>query len=80
AATDHVRAYVEQIRPFVDRNLCALGTDGYGRSDTRNRLRDYFEMDRRWITVRALKALADEGAIPKTKVTQAMRIFGIMSD
>ena len=80
AATDHVRAYVEQIRPFVDRNLCALGTDGYGRSDTRNRLRDYFEMDRRWITVRALKALADEGAIPKTKVTQAMRIFGIKSD
>ena len=77
AATDHVRAYVEQIRPFLDRNLSALGTDGYGRSDTRNRLRDFFEVDRRWITVRALKALADEGVIPKTKVGQAMRIFGI---
>ncbi|WP_043764949.1 pyruvate dehydrogenase (acetyl-transferring), homodimeric type [Algiphilus aromaticivorans] len=77
AATDHVRNHVEQIRPFLERNLSALGTDGFGRSDTRNRLRDFFEVDRRWITIRALKALADEGHIPKTKVGQAMRIFGI---
>jgi pyruvate dehydrogenase E1 component len=76
-ATDHVRAYVEQVRPYLDRQLAVLGTDGYGRSDTRTRLRDFFEIDRRWIAVRALKALADEGTIPKEKVTQAMKIFGI---
>ena len=77
---DAVKAYAEQIRPFVPMAYHALGTDGYGRSDNRPALRDFFEVDRRWITVKALKALADQGTVPAEKVTQAMKIFGIRAD
>ncbi|HUS23794.1 MAG TPA: pyruvate dehydrogenase (acetyl-transferring), homodimeric type [Candidatus Binatia bacterium] len=80
ASTDWVRAYTEQIRPFVPMAYATLGTDGYGRSDNRPALRDFFEVDRRWIAVRALKALADGGALPAEKVAQAMKIFGIRAD
>ena len=58
AATDYVRMFAEQIRPFINRRYVTLGTDGFGRSDTREQLRHFFEVDRRWIAVAALKALA----------------------
>jgi pyruvate dehydrogenase E1 component len=53
AATDYVRAFAEQIRPFVPRPYSVLGTDGFGRSDTREKLRHFFEVDRHWITLAA---------------------------
>ena len=77
AATDYVKAFADQIRPWVKRPYHVLGTDGYGRSDTRAALRDFFEVDRRWVAVAALKALADEGAVPAEKVAAAIRRFGI---
>jgi pyruvate dehydrogenase E1 component len=77
AATDYVKTFAEQIRPFVERRFHALGTDGYGRSDTRKKLRDFFEVDRRWIAVASLKALADEGAIERAKVVDAVGRYGI---
>jgi len=64
AATDYMRMFAEQIRPPIQnlgRRYEVLGTDGFGRSDTREQLRHFFEVDRRWITVAALKALADDG-------------------
>jgi pyruvate dehydrogenase E1 component len=80
AATDYVRAYANQIRPYVDRRFAVLGTDGYGRSDTRANLRRFFEVDRHYVAVAALKALADEGTIPAAKVTDALRRYGIDSE
>ncbi|MEK7696031.1 MAG: pyruvate dehydrogenase (acetyl-transferring), homodimeric type [Pseudomonadota bacterium] len=77
AATDYVRALAEQIRPFVPRAYTVLGTDGYGRSDTREQLRDFFEVDRRWITLAALKALVDEGALERGVLSQAIAKYGI---
>ena len=64
AATDYIRTFAEQIRPFVGRRYVALGTDGYGRSDFRRKLREFFEVDRHFVTIAALRALADEGTIP----------------
>ncbi|MEK6806242.1 MAG: pyruvate dehydrogenase (acetyl-transferring), homodimeric type [Pseudomonadota bacterium] len=80
SSTDHIKAYSEQIRPYVPMPFHTLGTDGFGRSDNRPALRDFFEVDRRWITIKALKALADQGALPAEKVAQAMKIFGIKPD
>jgi pyruvate dehydrogenase E1 component len=77
AATDYVRAFPEQIRPWVNRRYLTLGTDGYGRSDTREKLRRFFEVDRHHVTVAALRALADEGAIPMAKVSEAIAKYGI---
>jgi len=77
AATDYVRLYAEQIRPFVNRRYVTLGTDGFGRSDTREALRRFFEVDRYWVTVAALKALADEGTIERGKVAEAIAKYGI---
>jgi pyruvate dehydrogenase E1 component, homodimeric type len=76
-ATDYVRALAEQLRPYVPRRYVVLGTDGFGRSDTRQALRHFFEVDRYWVTVAALKALADDGVISPTVVTQAMARYGI---
>jgi pyruvate dehydrogenase E1 component len=77
AATDYMRAYAEQIRACVGRRYVVLGTDGFGRSDTREKLRQFFEVDRHYVTVAALKALADEGTLPATKVVEAMKKYGI---
>ncbi|MCL2875171.1 MAG: pyruvate dehydrogenase (acetyl-transferring), homodimeric type [Betaproteobacteria bacterium] len=77
AATDYVRLYAEQIRPFVPRRFTTLGTDGFGRSDTREALRHFFEVDRHWITIAALKALADEGTLPREKVAEAIGKYGL---
>ncbi len=73
AATDYVRLYADQIRPLVSRRYVVLGTDGFGRSDRRSQLRHFFEVDRRFIALAALKALADEGTIPAGEVSAAMR-------
>ncbi len=72
AATDYVKLYAEQIRPFVKGSYVTLGTDGFGRSDTREKLRHHFEVDRHWVTLAALKALADEGKIGREKVAAAL--------
>ena len=80
AATDYVRLFAEQIRPAVQnigRRFTVLGTDGFGRSDTREQLRHFFEVDRRWVTVAALKALADEGQIEYKVVAEAIKKYGI---
>ena len=72
AATDYIKLYAEQIRPFIKKTFIALGTNGFGRSDTREHLRHFFEVDRHWVTVAALKALADEGTIGRDKVAAAI--------
>jgi pyruvate dehydrogenase E1 component len=77
AATDYVRAFAEQIRPYVPRRYVVLGTDGFGRSDTREKLRHFFEVDRWYITVAALKALADDGTLPVAKVGEAIAKYGL---
>ena len=82
AATDYMRSFADQIRPFLPRGrgYTVLGTDGFGRSDTRAKLREFFEVDRRYIVVAALKGLADEGAIPMAKVAEAIKRYGIDAD
>ena len=80
AATDYVQMYANQIRPFVGRRFVVLGTDGYGRSDTRKNLRRFFEVDRNYVAVAALKALADEGDIPAAKVAEAIKKYGVDTD
>ena len=77
AATDYIRLYAEQIRAFVPRRYVTLGTDGFGRSDTRVKLRHFFEVDRYWITAAALRALADEGQIAADTVAAALRKYGL---
>jgi len=80
AATDYVRMFAEQIRPAIQnigKRYTVLGTDGYGRSDTREKLRHFFEVDRRWVTVAALKTLADEGQIEHQKVAEAIKKYGL---
>ena len=72
AASDYVRLFAEQIRPFVKKTYATLGTDGFGRSDTREKLRHHFEVDRRWIALAALKALADEGRVGRQTVAAAL--------
>ena len=75
ASTDYVRALADQIRGQIDRKFVVLGTDGYGRSDTRERLRHFFEVDRYWVTVAALNALADEGKIERKVVADALKKY-----
>ncbi len=77
ASTDYARAFAEQIRPYVPRRYVVLGTDGFGRSDTREKLRRFFEVDRHHVAVAALKALADEGTIPADTVAKAIEKYGI---
>ena len=76
-ATDYMKNYAEQMRKYIDKPLTVLGTDGFGRSDSREALRSFFEVDRYFITVAALKALADEGAIKSSVVSEAIKSFGI---
>ncbi|MEM9292137.1 MAG: pyruvate dehydrogenase (acetyl-transferring), homodimeric type [Acidobacteriota bacterium] len=77
AATDYTHAYPDQIRPWVPRRFVTLGTDGFGRSDTRETLRSFFEVDRHHIVVAALKALADEGTVPAKAAAKAIESYGI---
>ena len=77
AATDYVKLYADQIRAFVPRRYVVLGTDGFGRSATRKALRRHFEVDRYYVVVAALKALAEEGALPAKTVKQAIKQYGL---
>jgi len=79
AATDYMKNYVDQIRSFIPRGRAykVLGTDGYGRSDFRSKLREHFEVNRHYIVVAALKALAEEGTVPAAKVAEAINKYGI---
>jgi pyruvate dehydrogenase E1 component len=77
AATDYIRTYADQIRPYIPRHYLVLGTDGFGRSDMRSQLRKFFEVNRYYIVVAALKALADEGEIPTATVSEAIRRYRI---
>jgi pyruvate dehydrogenase E1 component len=80
AATDYIKLQADSIRAFLPARYRVLGTDGFGRSDTRAKLRHFFEVNRFWIVVSALKALADEGTIPATKVAEAIAKYGLDSE
>ena len=75
ASTDYMKSFAEQIQRFVPNKFVALGTDGFGRSDSREALRDFFEVDRRYVVVAALKALSDEGKLPAAKVAEAVKKY-----
>ncbi|TSE38346.1 Pyruvate dehydrogenase E1 component [Tepidimonas fonticaldi] len=79
ASTDYMKAYADQIRAFIPkgRSYKVLGTDGFGRSDFRSKLRQHFEVNRHYIVVAALKALAEEGTVPAAKVAEAIAKYGI---
>ena len=82
ASTDYMKNYAEQIRPFMPkgRTYRVLGTDGYGRSDFRSKLREHFEINRHYIVVASLKALADDGAVPTSKAAEAIAKYKINPD
>ena len=82
ASTDYMKAFAEQIRSYIPagRAYKVLGTDGFGRSDFRSKLREHFEINRHYIVVAALKALSEEGAVPATKVAEAIAKYGIQAD
>ena len=77
AATDYMRAFADQVRNQIPRRYITLGTDGFGRSDYRVKLRQFFEVNRYYVTVAALKALADDGEIKAEVVEQAIRKYGL---
>jgi pyruvate dehydrogenase E1 component len=77
AATDYMKIFADQIREFVPHRYIALGTDGFGRSDLRAKLRHHFEVDRNFVALAALKALADDGAVGVDKVQAAIEQWGI---
>jgi len=82
AATDYVRVFAEQIRPAIQhigRQYEVLGTDGFGRSDTRENLRNFFEVDRRWVVLTALRSLVDAGQLDRSKLAEAIKKYGIDS-
>jgi pyruvate dehydrogenase E1 component len=80
AATDYIKAYADQIRPYVPGRYKVLGTDGFGRSDRRKKLRHFFEVDRYYVAVAALKALADDGAVGAAEVSRAIGLYRIDPD
>ena len=82
ASTDYMKSYAEQIRPFIPagRGYKVLGTDGFGRSDFRSKLREHFEINRHYIVVAALKALAQDGKLPAQRVAEAIAKYGIQAD
>ncbi|MEM7027354.1 MAG: pyruvate dehydrogenase (acetyl-transferring), homodimeric type [Pseudomonadota bacterium] len=80
AATDYMKTYADQVREFIPGKYIALGTDGFGRSDTREKLRYFFEVDRYFIVIAALKALTEEGAITADQVSSALKKYNIDPD
>jgi pyruvate dehydrogenase E1 component len=80
AVSDYMRSYAEQIRSLMRGSYRVLGTDGFGRSDGRDRLRRFFEVDRCHICVAALSALADDGAVERSRVAEAIRKYGLDPD
>lgn len=81
-STDYMRTFAEQVRAFIpkDRSYKVLGTDGFGRSDSRAKLREFFEVNRYFVVIAALKSLADEGALSASVVAQAIAKYGINAD
>jgi len=77
AATDYMKIYADQIREFIPNKYIVLGTDGFGRSDTRKQLRKFFEVNRHYIVIAALKSLADEGKIETDKINEAIKKYNI---
>ena len=79
ASTDYMKLFSDQIRPFIPRgrDFKVLGTDGFGRSDFRSKLREHFEVDRHYVVLATLRALADEGSIPVAKLAEAIKKYGI---
>jgi pyruvate dehydrogenase E1 component len=80
ASTDYIRAYADQIRQWVPGSYRVLGTDGFGRSDTRRALRRFFEVDRHYVAVAALKELADAGTIDAERVKEAIERYELDAD
>ena len=80
AATDYIRTYADQIRPYLQRPYRALGTEGYGRSDMRSQLRKFFEVNRWYVVVAALSSLVDEGLIEPARVREAIEKYRIDPD
>ena len=80
ASTDYMRLYAEQIRPWVKAPYSVLGTDGFGRSDTRERLRSFFEVDRYHVVVATLNTLAAEGQVSTELVDKAIKQYKINPD
>jgi pyruvate dehydrogenase E1 component len=80
AATDYMKIVADQVQRWMPGRYISLGTDGYGRSDARKELREHFEVDRRFIAVTALKALADDGVLDIKTVSQAIEKYGIDPD
>ena len=77
ASTDYIRTFADQIREFVPRRYKVLGTDGFGRSDSRDNLRRFFEVNRHYVVLAALKGLAEDGEVPAAKVAEALKKYGI---
>lgn len=77
ATTDYMKLYADQVRAWVPTDYKVLGTDGFGRSDTREKLRHFFEVNRYFVAVAALKVLADRGEVPVKTVTEALKKYGI---
>ena len=78
AATDYMRSFADQVRPYInDRKFAVLGTDGFGRSDTRKQLRKFFEVNRYYVVIAALKAAANEGLVPMKTVSDAIKKYAI---
>ena len=77
AASDYIRSFADQIRPYIPRRYKVLGTDGFGRSDYRARLRSFFEVDRYYVALAALKSLADEEQVPASRVAAAIKKYNI---
>jgi pyruvate dehydrogenase E1 component len=80
AATDYLRAYADQVRAFIPGDFVVLGTDGYGRSDTRAQLRQFFEVNAHYVVISTLKALADRGEVPAQMVADAIARYAINAD
>ena len=77
AATDYIKLHADSIRAFLPARYRVLGTDGFGRSDTRAKLRHFFEVNRYWIAAHALRALAEEGSVPAERVAEALKKYGL---
>jgi pyruvate dehydrogenase E1 component len=80
AASDYIRTYADQIRPYLSKPFYSFGTDGYGRSDSRKQLRKFFEVDKEHIITYALSALAREQLIPSKDAEKAMKKYNINKD
>jgi pyruvate dehydrogenase E1 component len=79
AATDYMKLYADQIRSYISAPYVTLGTDGYGRSDTRAQLRHFFEVDAKFVVLASLEALVAAGELPESVMTDAMKRYGIDS-